>query len=591
MPRNSVNDPTKQSSSANQTSFVRNYSSIGCEKEGWITLQSGPTSPPSMDDPGQEKSFCLPGDSLAKIYQSPAKEPALMENDPDCGASILGSFARFDQRDSLLKMFQASLWEGDSTEWHGTWPAHGMIFHGQLSEHLIPHSLHPIGGAAFGSVGETLISAEEASLKFPTPRVCDTEGGPSGGVELNKGSFSRTNKAGVRWGVKLKDAIQFLKQEEKETFLTPRANEPCENPESFVKRMRDRGDHRGDHCHGSLSSQVKYPTPLAGDAHLSSTPEAAKRRIAEGKPTLSRVVQSKEKIPTPTASERSGSNTKTGQPGGLTGYITQSKMLPTPRAGKTTSENQETWEKRKKEGKVSTPPLGLAVKMKMPDLPLFPTPTVSGNYNKKGSGPKSGDGLETAVKKMFPTPRSSEIAAGMNMKDVGNRIKKTGYKSNLEEAVARWPTPRASDQHPACKGRVERIKEGESPHSFQLREAVQADQKFPTPQARDHKGKSGRAAKGEANDLPNQIEKFPTPQASDHRDRGNLGMPSIQRRQEMGKQLNLGMVVDPTSGALSADWVSLLMGYPLNWTLVTPALGGNAESPGLRRGKSSESKG
>ncbi|MEY3276149.1 MAG: hypothetical protein RL153_1416 [Verrucomicrobiota bacterium] len=40
---------------------------------------------------------------------------------------------------------------------------------------------------------------------------------------------------------------------------------------------------------------------------------------------------------------------------------------PTPRAGKVGSEDAETWMKRNKEGKVATPPLGLAVKM-------WPTP-------------------------------------------------------------------------------------------------------------------------------------------------------------------------------------------------------------------------
>jgi hypothetical protein len=42
------------------------------------------------------------------------------------------------------------------------------------------------------------------------------------------------------------------------------------------------------------------------------------------------------------------------------------------------------------------------------DLPtftqLYPTPTVHGNDNKKGSSVHSGDGLATFVKQMFPTP-------------------------------------------------------------------------------------------------------------------------------------------------------------------------------------------
>jgi hypothetical protein len=62
------------------------------------------------------------------------------------------------------------------------------------------------------------------------------------------------------------------------------------------------------------------------------------------------------------------------------------------------------------------------------------------------------------------------------------------------------------------------------------------------------------------------VHVWPTPGAADNRDRGNLSMPSIQRRQRLGKQLNLGMVVDPNSGALNPTWVEWLMGFPPEWT-------------------------
>ena len=45
-------------------------------------------------------------------------------------------------------------------------------------------------------------------------------------------------------------------------------------------------------------------------------------------------------------------------------------MWPTPRANKTSDENEDAWMKRHDAGKVATPPLALAVKM-------FPTPTAS----------------------------------------------------------------------------------------------------------------------------------------------------------------------------------------------------------------------
>ena len=59
---------------------------------------------------------------------------------------------------------------------------------------------------------------------------------------------------------------------------------------------------------------------------------------------------------------------------------------------------------------------------------------------------------------------------------------------------------------------------------------------------------------------------WPTPTASDNRDRGHKGMPSIQRRQEKGKQLNQSMVMSEVSGSLNPQWVEWLMGYPQGWT-------------------------
>jgi hypothetical protein len=66
------------------------------------------------------------------------------------------------------------------------------------------------------------------------------------------------------------------------------------------------------------------------------------------------------------------------------------------------------------------------------------------------------------------------------------------------------------------------------------------------------------------------LEKWPTPQSSDCRDRGNMSNPAIQRRVQKGKQLNLSMVVHPTSGKLNPTWVEWLMGWPLGWTDLKP---------------------
>ena len=76
--------------------------------------------------------------------------------------------------------------------------------------------------------------------------------------------------------------------------------------------------------------------------------------------------------------------------------------------------------------------------------------------------------------------------------------------------------------------------------------------------------------------------KWPTPCAGDDRDRGNLSHKAIQRRQSLGKQLMLSMVVDKNSGALNPTWVEWLMGFPLGWT----ALDASA-TPSSRRSRKS----
>lgn len=76
-------------------------------------------------------------------------------------------------------------------------------------------------------------------------------------------------------------------------------------------------------------------------------------------------------------------------------------MWPTPRAGKTGAENPESWLARYAAGKVSTPPLGLAVKI--------PSPLAS-DYKRRG--PKSSQqGLPEFVR-MFPTPRTKGMCGG-----------------------------------------------------------------------------------------------------------------------------------------------------------------------------------
>lgn len=72
----------------------------------------------------------------------------------------------------------------------------------------------------------------------------------------------------------------------------------------------------------------------------------------------------------------------------------ESGLLPTPVAVDTGSY----FNRSASDGAALRPTLGAMAK-----YDLWPTPTVHGNYNRKGSSPQSGDGLATMVRK-FPTP-------------------------------------------------------------------------------------------------------------------------------------------------------------------------------------------
>lgn len=67
---------------------------------------------------------------------------------------------------------------------------------------------------------------------------------------------------------------------------------------------------------------------------------------------------------------------------------------------------------------------------------MWPTPTVNGDYNRKGLSANSGDGLATAVRKvgMIGTPQAN-------------------MKVRSDEFVRMWPTPTTPAGH--CSGRLD----------------------------------------------------------------------------------------------------------------------------------------
>lgn len=108
---------------------------------------------------------------------------------------------------------------------------------------------------------------------------------------------------------------------------------------------------------------------LAGAVSLLPTPRSEDSQCCgahRGEPdSLTAVMKMR---PTPSAGGQSGDTRPHGNRSPSTGAVIG--MLPTPRSGKTTDETEEAWTARQQAGKVSTPPLGLAINM-------APTPSAS----------------------------------------------------------------------------------------------------------------------------------------------------------------------------------------------------------------------
>lgn len=108
---------------------------------------------------------------------------------------------------------------------------------------------------------------------------------------------------------------------------------------------------------------------------------------------------------------------------------------PTSTAGDGRSEQTiDTWTARRErtlaeKGIHNGLPLNVAVQM-------WPTPTVNGDYNRKGASPTSGDGLATVVR-LWPSPIAGDAKRGSATYPRGNLT--------LKGTVTQWSTPAAQD--------------------------------------------------------------------------------------------------------------------------------------------------
>jgi hypothetical protein len=179
-----------------------------------------------------------------------------------------------------------------------------------------------------------------------------------------------------------------------------------------------------------------------------------------------------------------------------------------------------------------------------------------------------GTGLTDATR-MWPTPDASMGSGGRVSKNPPTGTRPSGAKQaiTLNDAVKWWPTPKGSPSGPDF-ARMHRPESG----GDDLATAV-ARQMWPTPQAHDatHPGHAARD-KGRPHapaNLPDRVmsQMYPTPSAS----MSDAWTMESQRLsgQERKRMKEVGTPFQTASGGqLNPRWVSVLMGYPPDWTEV-----------------------
>ena len=173
------------------------------------------------------------------------------------------------------------------------------------------------------------------------------------------------------------------------------------------------------------------------------------------------------------------------------------------------------------------------------EVKRWPTPTVSGNNNRKGVSPESGDGLATPAK-TWPTPQAHDAKEG-NPARVG-RTGGGGHR-NLNDEAALFPTPGALD--------ADRASTVCPLGDRALLGAAKFE--FPTPTARDRMSRGPTEMDRKSPGLSTLV-RYPTPRAN------KWGAPDSHGR----------VPEELTGGLLNPRWVEWLMGIPIGWTRLEP---------------------
>jgi hypothetical protein len=173
------------------------------------------------------------------------------------------------------------------------------------------------------------------------------------------------------------------------------------------------------------------------------------------------------------------------------------------------------------------------------------------------------------VVKMLPTPTASLANPPSETWDDSKPWWKQSRASRNLAALAEhperlWATPQAFDANDIQRSQEALDRAKERGGCRNLREEVTM---FPTPTVNDSKN-NGSESRQNRNTPPHSaaVKNWPTPKARDYRSpRGDAG---LNRDSPDLNVVAFNKEKLPTVGQLSADWVSLLMGYPKTYTVV-----------------------
>jgi hypothetical protein len=168
---------------------------------------------------------------------------------------------------------------------------------------------------------------------------------------------------------------------------------------------------------------------------------------------------------------------------------------------------------------------------------------------------------------LWPTP----MAQNGEERNSKTWLRPLGEPQNLENAVARWPTPNAADGRGGRKTPDEDLLTGKRSSGAKvqvsLRDAVRRDElrAWPTPTARLGQARGAQPKRylnpERSNDLDDAValaETFKTPTSAPFSHGGSGG----------GLHKQVGA---PSGGPLNPQWVAWLMGFPLDWTSLPPS--------------------